>query len=321
MENVLDIAKFGIEGRVMSWEVVNSDGSIDNACYTPKSNLILDCGLDMFPTVSAIDQIYTYFAIGTGTADPLVTDTKLTTEYTYGSNRNAYGTVGNYSAYNSVTIPTAGTDPYVITIQKGFQSTTGSLNGTHYTELGFSPLLNHNTNLFSKFRIQDGSGNPVSVSVDVTQQLRIKYQLLVKLTPVTLTHNTTTITGIGSFGYTSGWQQVTSSYIDAVQIITGAGSRSLYCCSALTLAPLIGNAPTRTMMPNPGGLDMETYTPGSHYIIRGCTYETLQNVGTIVGIIGIYGDYFWGALFDTPIVKPDTHKLTFRLRFSWARGV
>lgn len=65
----LEVAKVGLRGTVVSWEVINPDGSIATACYTPKHNLILDVGLDMIGNLASIPVCFAYLALGTGTSE------------------------------------------------------------------------------------------------------------------------------------------------------------------------------------------------------------------------------------------------------------
>jgi len=343
MEKVIEVAKIGLEGIVASWEVVNPDGSIAQACYTPSKNLILDVGLDMIGNNTSIPFCFGFFAIGTGTSDPAVGQTTLDTETTYSP--VARPAASGYSAYDTITIPAAAADPFIVVYQKGIQTDVGKINGT-FTELGFGPTSTKGANLFSRFRVLDEEGFPTSVAVSSVQQLRLKYQLCIRFLPIVPTWYETAITGYDdTFGYTAGWQSISAQtfgvcYINLLGLFgtQSAIMLSYYyygswrypattiTASVFSYSPLTTNVSRKTMGTGPATTaTRDAYVPGSYANYVNVLWTTLESIGNIYGLqvsVTTQGnqDYdIWLCKFDTPINKPDTHNLSFKLKFSWGR--
>jgi len=349
----LEVAKVGLTGTVASWEVINPDGSIAQACYNPKNNLILDVGLDMVGGYASIPACFAYIALGTGTSASNVLMTALEAETTYGATTRP--PASGYSAYDGITLPAADADPFIVEYAIGIQTAVGKLNGT-FTELGFGPTSTKDANLFSRFRICDSEGTPTSVTVTSEQQLRVKYIIGIRFLPIVPTAYDFDITGYGDdIGYTAGWQSlgyisillylfgtldgfytfgqsvqigywkflvktVTTADITFSDLIT---TRS-YAAWAVLQVLTAGTGPTSPYYTR------DAYTPGSYAQYLNIPFTTLESVGNIYGLqlfINNYtggGNYnsvlLWLCKFDDPIVKPDTHNLTFKLKFSWGRG-
>lgn len=340
----------GFSGKVLSWEVVNSDGSIANACYTPSSNLILDSGLNLIATTDFFINNIMYMAIGTGVALPTVSDTTLGSE----SARNrcdsgtGYGYAWTYGTYNSITYSAPGSDPYTITIQRGVQTSIAALNGV-YTELGFSPSATANGTLFSKFRICDIDGIPTSISVNSSQQLRLKYQLICTITPSAVSSGSFTLAGIGTKDYTSTWAAfgVATPVLDLTGTQQSNQCYSLppnFCGSTTNMKSLVLYSGVMTTLPTIGaygsgtalytsageraigdvGGSIDAYVPGSYQRYLNFVYQVADCNATINGIglkSGYNGYTLWVAKFDSSITKDNNHKLSFKIGISWGRSV
>jgi hypothetical protein len=332
MSNALEVVKVGMSGVLASWEVVNPDGSIADACYVPRHNLILDTGLDMVGGYDSIPACFAYLALGTGTSASIVGMTKLETETTYSPNTRP--AASGYPAYNATTIPAADADPFIVVYQIGIQTDVGKLNGT-FTELGFGPTNVNGANLFSRFRVVDSGGNPTSFTVASDQQLRLKYQLNIRFLPIVPTAYECAITGYDdTFGYTAGWQSITTTEIGYILQLFGTSS-GLYArpgavgnwpyssaiSTSITFSPLTTRRLSLTEYA--GGTNLssrDAYVPGSYANYINTIYSTLAAVGDIYGVqVNYYPYVLWLCKFDTPITKPDTHNLTFKLKFSWGR--
>jgi len=336
----LDVAKVGLTGVVKSWEVVNPDGSIAQACYEPKNNLILDTGLDFVGTTESIPACFAYLAVGTGTGESTTDMTTLQTETTYGGTTRP--AASGYTAYNSTTIPAADADPFIVIYQIGIQTDVGKLNGT-FTELGFGPTSTKGANLWSRFRVVDAEGEPTSFTITSEQQLRLKYQLSIRFLPIVPTAYECAITGYDdTFGYTAGWQGISNSagkFALTYLVLFGTSSTSLFTNSGwgpelggLTAAPSF--LPLTTLVVNPGysgyadtaTVTRDAYVPGSYSNYINALFTTLQLVGNVYGLqlcpgINVLANtLIWLCVFDTPIAKPNTHNLAFKLKFSWGRG-
>ncbi len=399
MNSILEFPKAAMAGIVASWEVVNKDGSIARACYNPKHNLILDCGLDLVAKQMLLTDCFAYFAIGTGTSAAAVAQTNLDAETTYLTGGGVRPASSGYPAYNDTIFPTPSSDPYVVIYQIGIQTSIGQINGT-FTEIGFGPenaqlgttyysgslvvgtryrITNYvsdddftnvgaasNGNgvefvatgttpthwahssalrlvrvLFSRFRLVDSGGVPTSVTVSLTQQLRIKYQLNIRFLPIVPTAYTTNMIGISAtFGYTAGWQTIcetSSSHLSQsllalfgtyptmpiFRVITSTPI-TFVDISAAKLASSVTYTPNRDSaltVPN----TRDAYVDGSCANYINFTLSTLEAVATLYGIMlfgGASNAYInWLCVFDTAIVKPDTHMLEFKLKFTWGRDV
>jgi hypothetical protein len=323
MNNIIEGPKIGLKGTILSWEVVNQDGSIAQSCYVPSDNMILNSGLNMigssvYYTSYGLISFLDVFAIGKGTALPVETDTLLGTE--------SYRGTCAYATWDSDTASIAGSDPYYVSRQRGVQTPLGSLNGT-YTEIGFSNNATLTAPLFCKFRLVDEDGAPTSIEISSIQQLRLKYVLTVELLPVDETSYSTTITGIGTFNYSACWQYVANFKL-ALGVFPGNHSPFITIReTAYTFSP-IGSAVTfATGNYTRNSYTTETYVPNSYSVYKNITFSVTDAVWENKAL-GLYVDsaetsgYSWIAKFDSGnyIDKPNTHVLTFRLKFSWARA-
>jgi hypothetical protein len=336
----LDVAKVGLSGKVASWEVINPDGSVADACYEPGNNLILDVGLDMIGNNATIPSCFAYLAMGTGTSASTVGMTALETETVYGVG-GARPAASGYTAYDSITIPAASADPFVVIYQIGIQTAVGKLTGT-FTELGFGPTSVKGANLFSRFRIVDSLGAPTSITVAVDQQLRLKYQLYIRFLPIVPTAYECVVTGVNDeFGYTAGWQSISLTSVGQILTLFGTSACGLFdattnqilkCFSMISTATINYSTLTATLpaLENYSNLvptaSLDAYVDGTYSNFVNVVYTTLQVVGNIYGMqLNTYRWYeslnstYWLVKFTTPIVKADTHNLAFKLKFSWGR--
>lgn len=332
--NIFTMPTVGIAGFVERWEIVNKDGSIARACYVPQKNMILNSGLDIFPKLSClsnyvpINSVYSgaylaYFCIGAGTTLPAYTDTILGDE--------KYRGTCSYATWDEYSSSVAGASPYYMYIQRGIETPMGALDSSidgEYGEIGFSSSGSTNGTLFSKFRIVDGLGNPTTIYVSSTQQLRMKYILRFQLTPDTQTHYTATITGLGSVGYTALWQYTDYARFSALKVYRSSYNNFLYAWSGTPTFGQIGEAFTVS-----GGSSsyveatITPYVDGTYYVDNVFLFGVNDAVFTItsLGYAARYGLYSnsvitWALVLDTPIAKPNTHALSLTLRWPFARA-
>ena len=332
---ILEMPKLGFSGTVQSWEVVNKDGSIARACYKPHSNLITNYGLqsslpygNFSPWNSGIYlwRITNYIAIGTGLAEPTYTDTRLGTEVFRGERM--------YTAYNAEYVtPPGGVDGhYYATKTIGYQTNLGDLNHD-ITEIGFThDKTSNGASLFSKHRLKDEFGEPTSVRVNSNQQIRLKYILSVYVTPIDTYTGSFELAGYSptTINNSAKWQELQS-----VEAIGGALTHHLYC-SQIDLRDSVwtfkaigatsGNIGNRSTC-RPNDITVSSDGLGGYYAIR--NYYVGTDAATWAGgtkSIGLFGDnnnsdthLWWVANLDTPIIKPNTHRMSFRLKTSWGR--
>jgi hypothetical protein len=318
MNNIIETPKIGISGKVLQWEVINADGSVDQSCYRPSDNLITDSGLVNFASMPPDPNLHPgyYFCIGTGTTEPATTDTRLTNE--------TYRATCAYASYNSLTTSGVGSDPYYIYYQRGVQTPLGALNGT-YGEIGFA-IWQHstiNSGIICKHRLKDENGDPTTITVSSTQQLRLKYVLVFCLSPSTITTGTVNITGIGNINYQAKWQDAVHE-VSIKVLFTGYGAPG-------STAKLYTTLSDKSFLDIGAGYSYSGWTVNSS---NSTSYTNLSRTsygnwnvdtsnGTIYGIalVGQYnGDVMFFVKFDTPITKANTHSLSFAIKVSWGRA-
>ena len=329
MENysILEGPQLGLSGTVQSWEVINSDGSIARACYKPHSNLITNYGLESLYWWNKVGlrtyewTVTKYIAIGTGTAEPTITDTRLGTEVFRGER--------NYNAYNADSYsPAGGVDGYYyVTRTRGYQTNLGDLNND-VSEIGFSPDPTPNgASLFSKHRLKDEYGNPTSIRVNSDQQLRIKYIVSISVTPITTYTGSFELSGYTptTINYTAGWQSC--SNFDHVAK-TAWQSLDMYFFSTSASFNPIGAAASVVSTPtkvSQSTASLSSDLSGGYYVLRDYTISTSQCTWP-TGIAGVAINrpspniYAWWMNISPPIIKPDTHRMTLRMKFSWGRA-
>src|SRR5574343_1631165 len=331
MENysILEGPQLGLSGTIQSWEVVNSDGSIARACYEPHSNLITNYGLESLYWRNNSGgygtygwNVTNYIAIGTGTAEPTITDTRLGTEVFRGAR--------NYAAYNADSYsPAGGVDGYYyVTRTRGYQTNLGDLNND-VSEIGFSPDPTPNgDSLFSKHRLKDEYGNPTSVRVNSDQQLRIKYIVSISVTPITTYTGSFELSGYTptTINYTAGWQAC--SQFDLVAR-TPWQSLDIHFCSPSASFNPIGTAAASvggvSTMISQSTASLSSDLSGGYYVLRDYTISTSACTWP-TGIVRVAinhtssGTYAWWMNISPPIIKPDTHRMTLRMKFSWGRA-
>ena len=334
MENysILEGPQLGLSGTVQSWEVINSDGSIARACYKPHSNLITNYGLESLYLRnnsggwgSYAWDVTKYIAIGTGTAEPTITDTRLGTEVFRGER--------NYDAYNADSYsPAGGVDGYYyVTRTRGYQTNLGDLNND-VSEIGFSPDPTPNgASLFSKHRLKDEYGNPTSIRVNSDQQLRIKYIVSISVTPITTYTGSFELSGYTptTINYTAGWQSC--SQFDFVANTTWQSLNMYFFSTSASFNPIgaaasVVSTPTKVSQST---ASLSSDLSGGYYVLRDYTISTSQCTWP-TGIAGVAINcytpgawtyvYSWWMNISPPIIKPDTHRMTLRMKFSWGRA-
>jgi len=338
MNKILNTPKARISGTIMQWEVVNSDGSIEQACYKPSSNLITNAGLDLFCTANNTGGVYSwnvakYIVFGTSETCPNINnpgisilDEEYIPQQPVGTVRLAYTYVTwDVDEYSSV----GGEDGhYYISRTRGVDTVAGDLVGI-FTELGFSPTNTKNSSLFSKFRLVDEDGIPANVPIAADQKLRLRYKVTIELTPITTTTGSFDITGPiigGTYNYTVGWCQPSFDYIVVLFTNTSTGGFWLGDTD-FTYSPIGTSYPWVSISSASVNAIPETYVSGSNEIYKTIAYPYSSGAWA-GGIKTISYNYVVGStarqryityVFDTPIIKLNTHNLSFRIKFSWGR--
>lgn len=318
--NVIETPKMGISGKILSWEVINEDGSIDQSCYVPSSNIITDVGLDMLPTADLNVETYhlTYFCIGTGTATPSATDTTLTNE--------TYRSTCAYAPYTYTDYSSAGSDPYYAYRYRGVQTTLGALNGT-YGEIGFSQSATMGGTVFCKHRLVDEFSVPTTIHISSAQQLRLSYVLIYHMSPSTITTGTVNIDGIGDVGYTARWQKPTFYTTTGIfPFLTYTYPRYLSKIYMMPSTFTLGNIGVgHSTSSGISSVTTGSYVNGSHELYYTGTWSVSDANSTWYGVC-LYNIGFtptnshFSIKFDTPFVKANTHTMSFTIKVCWARS-
>jgi hypothetical protein len=192
----IELANKSTVAGFVEWQVVNPDGSVAQRGAHP--NLILDQGLNQMGTSLTIVGLFGVCAVGTGNSTPVVAQIGLDAEVA----RTASFQTGNDSGgtpYNG----TRGVSYGSLEYKRTFNFAIGALNGTYF-ELGFSSTTTPGNNLFSRALFKDGSGNPVGVAINSSQQLRVSYFLTFSInggSGNSTTGHEVSITGVGTVGY------------------------------------------------------------------------------------------------------------------------
>lgn len=332
---ILEGPKLGFSGTVQSWEVINKDGSIARACYKPHSNLITNYGLSTGLPYGNYNphgaglflwMVTNYIAIGTGSAEPTYTDTRLGTEVFRGNRP--------YAAYNAETVtPPGGTDgQYYATKTIGYQTNLGDLNHD-ITEIGFShDRTSNGASLFSKHRLKDEFGNPTSVRVNSNQQIRLKYILSVYATPLDTYTGSFELSGYSptTINYTAKWQEIQSVEGFGVVLTQHLWSTQIDLRDSVwtfkSIGATSGNSGNRSTC-RPSDFAVSSDGLGGYYGIRnyyiGTDEATWADGTKSIGLFSSTNDsdthLWWVANLDTPILKPNTHRMSFQLKTSWGR--
>ena len=295
--------------------IKRGDGTIEETGWF--KNLILNQGLDRLGETSGVPVI-NYAQVGSGTATPTATDTQLQT-YVAGSSY-----VGAATSATS-----SGAPDYYAELTYQFVFAQGTVVAT-IAEVGVGWDNVAGSNLFSRARILDGSGNPTTLSITSFDQLTVFYRVRI-YPPVTDTTGTLTI-GSTPYNYTiraaniSGWASV-NALTQSVQFSTvGYANFADAWEPGVALGPITGSV-TGSYTPNSSGTStsMASYVPGTYYTDGTITWGVTQANGT-GGFQGItwrwgipYLQFSFQMVFDAPIPKDNTKQFNITFRFSWAR--
>lgn len=146
-------------------------------------NLILDQTYDSLIASFSFENLARYAAVGTGSTPPSATQTGLVSEVarTGSSSRLGAARVSDHVYDYSVTR----------------EFTEAQVGGRNLTEWGFSPDSAAGNNLMCRELFRDGSGNPVVITLDTDQRLRLIYKYRVSFFPNTPQSVSINISGIG----------------------------------------------------------------------------------------------------------------------------
>ena len=162
MQPIIEL-KSELEG-IIKLEVIREDGTLKEAAglNVPFKNLITNAGLDYVNGYSTINDCTDYCKVGTGSTPPAVTDTDLAAKTGIASPQG--------SQTNSVQKTTL---PYYSQHVRVFTFAVGAVSG-NLTEIGFFNYASSGT-MWSRALIKDSGGNPTTLTLLATEQLRVTY--------------------------------------------------------------------------------------------------------------------------------------------------
>lgn len=190
-----------VEGGYLHWQVgryreklfrVGPGGVGRKRIWVPEyeaeqHNIVLDQAYDSLIPQYGLLALNQYAAVGTGSTAPAPTQTGL------GNEVARTGTVPGGESDQAIYV-----SPGVYDIRRVKEFTESQVGGRNLTEWGFSPVSSAGANLMSRELFRDGNGNPVVLTLDADQRLRLIYTLRITLTPVTPQAVTVNIAGVGT---------------------------------------------------------------------------------------------------------------------------
>jgi hypothetical protein len=160
----------GGEGKARIW-VPEKEGE--------QHNLILTQFYDVLIPQYGLIRPSFFAAVGTGSTAPDPTQTQLAAEigtsssprrtsYTPPDQRSEIDALATYGVYD---------------IRRVLEFSEAQVGGLNLTEWGFSPVSSRNGPLMTRELFRDGSGNPVVLTIESDQRLRLIYRYRVTLSP------------------------------------------------------------------------------------------------------------------------------------------
>jgi hypothetical protein len=300
--------KIGLEG-FFKIEAIQPDGSRKMlADWFP--NLITDIGLNRWGSGS----IVTACGVGTGTAQPLVTDTGLQIPLAF------------TSTADNVQSTAAGVAPYAVTQSRTFTFAQGAVVGNiSEVSVGWAAA---NGSAWSHARIKDGGGVDTTITVTAIEQLSVTYQLKANIPSTDVTANVTiggtatTVTirpsfvtsgsywmmwfGGGQTSFDRRFDSYTGTYIGAYDGPIGA----------------ITGGPSGALQQINGARTINAYVNNSLYTESVINFSISQ-ANFAGGLDSIWlnqlGHTSWQAGFVPAVAKDATKTFSMTFRTSWAR--
>jgi hypothetical protein len=131
--------------------------------------------------------------VGTGSTAPDPSQTQLANEIGTSSNPRRTNNVPTGESNEIEALATPGE----YNIRRVFEFTEAQVGGLNLTEWGFGPTNARNGPLMTRELFRDGSGNPVVLTLDTDQRLRLIYRYKVTLSPTSQQNVSVNIGGDG----------------------------------------------------------------------------------------------------------------------------
>jgi len=134
-----------------------------------------------------------FAALGTGSTAPDPSQTQLANEIGTSTNPRRTNNVPTGESNEIEALATPGE----YNIRRVFEFTEAQVGGLNLTEWGFSPVSSYNGPLMTRELFRDGSGNPIVLTLDTDQRLRLIYRYKVTVSPTSAQDVSVNIGGDG----------------------------------------------------------------------------------------------------------------------------
>lgn len=296
----------------------HEDGGEDDTGWFP--NLITNQGLDWIgaggPTYNTSNNwkyLNTHCGVGTGSAAPSFTDTQLT------SFLAMYPAVTSSNVQASTTTYIAGPPPYW-SVVFGYGFATGAVVG-NISEVGVGNTAQTDTQpqLFSHALILDGSGNPTTLSILVTDALTVYYELRYY---IDVTDNTYTMS-ISGTSYSGTYRRLNITAGPPLYLSLSPDNMiptgTVY--QGFTLGATTASAPGNTALANTTTTAFTPYTTGTYYREVTSTFSTsVGNFASSISGMSVVTNHGAYQFSISPVIpKTSSYTLTITWHISWAR--
>ena len=313
MQPIIEL-KSELEG-IIKLEIIKEDGTLKDAegLNIPFMNLITDAGLNYIKDNTPISTACAYCKVGTSSAIPTVSDTSLGAQTGSESQTGGTATSLQYT-----------TEPYYSEHTKFYTFTIGSVSG-NLTEIGFFSSSSYGT-MWSRSLIKDSGGNPTTLTLLTTEQLRVTYTVR-RYIPASLTGSFTLNTnGTNStINYTITPANISSEEATWYQGVCSQNSMDLFACETQVLGAITYN-PSGTKSSSISGSGV-TYVPGSFQrdfilTVPLTTANFTTGIGSVVFWSRQPADSYprgYQCSFSPKIMKTSSQTLDIVIRLSWGR--
>ena len=174
-----------LEPQQMHWQILGPNGKVLREAEQPCHNIVLNNAKELVATLGLFEQS-DWAVVGTGSTAPDPSQTGLVNELA----RTNAGVSGMPDTVTEVS-----TGVWEVTRYRQF--TAAQVGGQNLTEWGWSGSGSVGNNLMSRELFRDGGNNPITLTLDSDQQLRLIYKVRVVVGPTTPQNASINITGIG----------------------------------------------------------------------------------------------------------------------------
>ena len=134
-----------------------------------------------------------YAAVGTGSTAPDPSQTQLANEIGSSSSPRRTSSVPSGESNGIEALATYGE----YNIRRVLEFSESQVGGLNLTEWGFSPVSSYNGPLMTRELFRDGLGNPIVLTLDTNQRLRLIYRYKITLSPTSAQNVSVNIGGDG----------------------------------------------------------------------------------------------------------------------------